>query len=45
MQMSDFDDDYVPEYDEDDPDGDRREFLDADDHEDIKDLFPDEEPA
>jgi hypothetical protein len=39
------DDDEVPEYDEDDPDGDRREFLDSEEHRDYQELFPDEEPA
>ena len=42
--MPDEDDD-VPMYDEDDPEGDRREFLDSEEHKDIKDLFPDEEPG
>lgn len=39
------DSDDIPVYDEDDADGDRREFLDDPEHPDIKDLFPDEEPG
>lgn len=38
-------DDDVPVYDEDDPDGDRREFLDDPDHKKITDIFPDEEES
>jgi hypothetical protein len=35
----------VPEYDDGDPEGDRQEFLTADDHKDHQELFPDEEPV
>jgi hypothetical protein len=34
------DPDEVPVYDDDDPDGDRREFLDDPDHRDHQSLFP-----
>ena len=40
---NDIDDDEVPEYDNDDPDGDRQEFLTSAEHRDHQDLFPDEE--
>ena len=39
------DDDEVPMYDEDDPEGDRRAYLDSEEHIDNPVLFPDEEPA
>jgi hypothetical protein len=39
------DDEEVPVYDEGDPDGDRREFIDSPEHVNNPDLFPDEEPA
>jgi hypothetical protein len=42
--MSDPDDDEVPVYDEDDPDGDRRAHLDSEEHRNHQDLFPDEKP-
>lgn len=38
-------DDEIPVYDEDDPEGDRRADLDSEEHKDIQELFPDEEPA
>lgn len=41
--MTDTADD-VPEYDNDDPDGDRQVFIDSEEHKDIQVLFPDEEP-
>jgi len=37
-------DDDVPMYDENDPEGDRRIWLDDPNHKDIKELFPDEDP-
>jgi hypothetical protein len=40
--MSDVPGDDVPEYPEDDPEGDRRPYLDAPEHVDIKDLDDDE---
>lgn len=38
-------DEEVPMYDENDPEGDRHDWIDNPDHKDIKDVFPDEEPA
>jgi hypothetical protein len=35
-------DEEIPVYDESDPEGDRRPYLDNPDHKDIKDIFPDE---
>lgn len=38
------DSDEIPEYDHDDPGGDRREFLDDPAHLDVGEIFPDEAP-
>lgn len=37
-------DDEIPEYDLDDPDGDRQAFLDDPEHANHEELFPDKEP-